>query len=300
MIQYTVIPKEIIKYKSNAKLSDIYIFSCIKITMNFNNAISKINQETISKKFNIPERTLRDAIKRLERKKLIAIEQKIYENENANIKSKTIRKNYYKFELNPENYFFVTKNFFKLDAPKEVKGFLLILKAICLNDTNVYISSKNGSINISELSKRINMDTKTLNKYLNKAKELELIKIRDNVIIIKTDFFPLRVKEVGVPFAYRNTEIINTIQEICNELNAIMPRIKKNELDKIHMYYYLEEREIEAVNIPYFTHAYSLKYILKNRIKSLPKQPNIGYFFKVLNIPKPYKKEKIKYEFILD
>lgn len=63
---YIVIPKEIIGYKCNGKLSDVYTFACIKSRMDYKTGISKINKETIRNKFNIPERTLHDSIQRLE------------------------------------------------------------------------------------------------------------------------------------------------------------------------------------------------------------------------------------------
>lgn len=67
MKNYTIIPKEIIRYKCNSKPLDIYTFACIKSTIDYKNGISKINKETISDKFNLSERTLRDAIQRLEK-----------------------------------------------------------------------------------------------------------------------------------------------------------------------------------------------------------------------------------------
>ena len=197
MGNYTTIPKEIIEYKSKSKLLDIYTFACIKSTMDYKNGISKINQRTVQEKFDIPERTLRDAILRLEEYRLLNIQQKMYENKNPILNCKSILKNYYKFNLNPDNYFFVDNNFFNMNIPKEIKGFLLILKAICLNNTNAYISSrriKNG-INKTELSHRINMDIKTIQKYLIESQKLDEIVIIDDKIIIKNNFFPIIVNK---------------------------------------------------------------------------------------------------------
>lgn len=80
MRNYTVIPKEIIDYKGNSKLLDIYTFACIKSTMNYQSGTAKTNQETISEKFNIPERTLSDSIIRLQKQDLLKIERKSYKN----------------------------------------------------------------------------------------------------------------------------------------------------------------------------------------------------------------------------
>ena len=239
MKNYTIIPKKIIEYKSNSKLLDIYTFACIKSKMDYKKGISKINKKTLSNVFNIPERTSSNTIIRLEEQKLLTIERKLYENKNANIKSKTILKNYYKFDLCPEHYFFVCNEFLTSNLPKEIKGFLLIIKAICLNNTNFYKTKKTikDSINKSELSKLINMDIKTIEKYLNLIKGLNEIAIIENSIILKNNYFPLRVKENGNKLDNRKTEIINTILEICNNYNAMIPLINEQELKRILIYY---------------------------------------------------------------
>lgn len=295
-MNYTVIPKDIIGYKSNSKLLDIYTYTCIKSTMNYKNGISKINQKTLSEIFDIPERTLCDSIRRLQEQKLFKIERKRYRNESSEI----IRKNYYHFKLDYENYFFVLNNFLKLNLPREVKGFLLILKAICLNNSNVYISTNPKKINKSELSRYINMDIKTIDKYLNQAKDLKEIAVIDNRIILKSNYFPLRVKEDGSKLENRKTEIINTIQEICNKYNVIMPLVSDKVLDRILVCYPLLESDISEVNNVHFTETNSLEYILDKRITSLPVQFNEEYILKILNINKPDKKEITNYKFILD
>ena len=269
--------------------------------MDYGNGISKINEETISKKFNIPERTLRDAVQRLEKQSLFSIIRKKYENKNPNIDCKSILKNYYHFDLNPKNYFFVYNDFFKLDLSKDVKGFLLALKAICLNNSNTYTSIKpiKGYINKSELSRLLSMNIKTIELYLNKAEELGEITIIDNHIIVKNNCFPIRVNEQKNRLGNRETEIVNTILKICNQYNAIMPLVSEEILNRILLYYPLLEDSIRKVNDDSFTKANSLEYALNERIKSLPTQINAEYILKALNIPKLDKKEITQYEFIL-
>ena len=116
-------------------------------------------------------------------------------------------KNYYHFDLNPENYFFVYNDFFKLDLPKDIKGFLLVLKAICFNNSNTYTSEKTikKRINKSELSRLLNMNVKTVEIYLHKAEELGEIAVIDNHIIVKNIYFPIRVNEQKKIFEDRKT-----------------------------------------------------------------------------------------------
>jgi hypothetical protein len=302
MKNYTIIPKEIIGYKSNSKLLDIYTFACIKSTMNYKSGISKIYQKTLSKQFNIPERTSRDAIIRLEKYGLLSVERKTYENQNETRKSETIRKNYYHFDLNPKNYFFIYNDFLTLNLSKKVKGFLILLKAICFNNSNAFTSIKpiKRSINKTELSKLINMDTKSISEYLNLVKGINEIAIIDATIILKSNYFPLKIKENGNRLENRKIEILKTIHKICNYYNAVMPQISNEELNRILANYPLLETIVENSNNENFIKNNSLKYKLNERIKSLPAQLNTEYLLKILNIPKPKKKEETKYEITLD
>lgn len=280
MKPYTPITKEIIKFKGKSKLSDIYIYACLYSTRDFKTGVSKWNQVTISEKFNIPESTLQDSIIRLFEQNLISeIIQKKYQNEND-----FIRKNYYRMNIDPENFFFVGTDYFKLNIDRNIKGFVLLLKTICYNNTNTYIIEKpiRGSINISELATKLNLDRETVRKYTKLAIDNKLIDVIDKKIVIVNDCFRLRVSEED-----RCSEIVSTIQDICIKHNAIMPLIEKREINQILMRYNISESEIQKCNDTKFTEQNSLRHILENRIKSLPKDFSIVYIFKVLNIPKP-------------
>lgn len=232
---------------------------------------------------------------------MLTVTRKIYDNKNPNINCKSILKNYYKFILNPDNYFFVYNDFFELNFSNELKGFLLVLKAICLNNSNVYTSEKSikGSVNKSELKRLLNMNIKTIEVYLNMAIEQNQIVIIDNHIIVKSDLFPIRVNKKEQKFEKRKAEILNTILKVCNKCNIIMPLVKEKYLDRILLYYYQSEDSIREINNDDYTKKYSLEYKLDNRINQSHTQINIEYILKILNIPQLDKKEKIKYEFIL-
>lgn len=298
MKNYTVISKDIIEYKSNNKLLDIYTLACIKSTIDYKSGISKLNQKTMSERFDIPERTLKNIIARLENGKLLSVQRRLYENKNPKIISKSIQKNYYKFDINPENYFFIYNHFLKMNIANEIKGFMLLLKAICFNNTNDYTPSRSimNGINKSELSKLICMNKKTVEKYLNIAIELNQIAIVDNHIIVKSNYFPIRINESKNKFENRKTEIMNTILNICNKHNAIMPLVSKEDMNRVILHYPLLEDDIREVNDINFIKMNSLEYRLNKRIKSLPTQFNMEYIFNILNVPSLDKKEEMKYE----
>lgn len=284
MKPYIPITKEIIKFKGKSKLSDIYIYACLYSTRDFKTGISKWNQITISEKFNIPESTLQDSIQRLfEQNLILQIIQKKYKNKND-----FIRKNYYRMNNDPDNFFFIDNNYFKLDIDRNIKGFVLLLKTICYNNTNTYIIEKpiKGRINISELAKKLDLDRDTVSKYTKLAINNKLIDVVGKKIVIVNECFLLRVSEED-----RCSEIMSTIQDLCIKHNAIMPLIGKREITQILMKYNISESEIQKCNNTKFTEQNSLKHILENRIKSLPKDFSFDYILKVLNIPKLPRRE---------
>ncbi|MFR9164919.1 MAG: hypothetical protein ACLVKO_01355 [Dysgonomonas sp.] len=292
MRPYTIITKEIIKFKGNSKLSDIYIYACLYNSIDHKTGISKYNQETLAKKYNIPERTLRNAIFRLSNQdNILKIEQKTYHKNND-----IIKKNYYYMNTKPENYFFLYDDFFVIDIDREIKGFILLLKAICYNNTNTFLSKKliKGNVNKSELSQLIGIARKTLDKYLKLAIELELIEIIEDKIIIINEYIPLRVKENS-----RQSEIVRTIQDLCIKYKSEMPYISNNDLKRIEFYYPFLESQIEEIKKDNFTKIHSLRYVLNNRMKSLPNTITIKYIFSALNIPYKVNKEPMKYNNII-
>ncbi len=47
-----------------------------------------------------------------------------------------IKRNSYYIKPEKSNYFFLDSSFFKRNYPAKIAGFLLLLKAICLNNTD--------------------------------------------------------------------------------------------------------------------------------------------------------------------
>lgn len=113
---------------------------------------------------------------------------------------------------------------------------------------------------------------------------------------MKNNYFPIRVNEQRNKLENRKTEITNTILELCNKHNAIMPLVSEEEVNRIFFRYYLLEDEIVSVNDENFIKQNSFRYALHNRIKSLPTRFNADYILKALNIAKPDKKEIKHYE----
>lgn len=293
---YTVIPKQISEYRSNSILTDIYIYACIKHSTDSKlstdkHLISRYNIDTLSNRYNIPIATLKRSIHRLDCK-LLDIISKEYSTKdreqyyNGNIPNSykgSVNKNYYYFDRNPTNYYLIDNSFFELDIPIKVKGLLLLIKSICKNDTNKYISSKpyNGKLNISELSDRIGMDRKTLDKYIKEAVSLKQIKYIDKGIYLLNDSFLFSVLD------NRLNQIYNIITKFCLSKDRIPPDYDKYLIHQIYYHYPKSEQElqgIECLNKEQVINQYSLSYQLSNRCNTLPNNVTLQYFLKVLNI----------------
>ena len=125
-MSYLVIPKSIQTYNQGKnKNIDIYVFSYIKLCSDFKTGISNITEKTLSKLTDIPLGTVENIISRLKKDdSLLKVETKQM--------NETIRKNIYKFEINPDHHFYIDTQFFYSDLPLEIRGFLLLLKSIAL------------------------------------------------------------------------------------------------------------------------------------------------------------------------
>ena len=100
--------------------------------------------------------------------------EKVEQDEEKKIGSYKTYNRYYLFKGN-DNFFFIYNSFFNDDMNIansvdrcKVKGLLLLIKSVCIKETNKYVSDrprKNG-LNKSELAKKLGIDTDTLTKYL--------------------------------------------------------------------------------------------------------------------------------------
>ena len=84
-------------------------------------------------------------------------------------------------------------NIAKASERTKLKNFLLKLKTICKKETNKYISENPhlDGLNKTELSKKLGIDTKTLNKYLEMAVNAGQIKyITNGLLILNKSIIP--------------------------------------------------------------------------------------------------------------
>jgi len=80
----------------------------------------------------LDERTIRRSIKRLKDAGWLTVQTTIKEDTDRGF----IKRNFYCIKSEKSNYFFLDNGFFKKNYPAKIAGFLLLLKSVCLNNTD--------------------------------------------------------------------------------------------------------------------------------------------------------------------
>lgn len=184
MESYITLTKDIHNIKGNNKLETVLAIAGIKSFGNYKTNITETTREYIAEKTGISFRTVKSIVPRL-----IENADFIFDKIETRIKSP----NRYYFKKDEENYFFVLNSFFNETIDTKIKGLLLLIKSVCKQETNKYISERpyNGKLNHSELARKLGMDVKTLDKYLETAIEKGQIKmIPKGLLILNKSIIP--------------------------------------------------------------------------------------------------------------
>ena len=279
---------------------DAIVYAYIKSRMNYKTSIvDNITEKEISEKLGISLSTVKRSVAKLKNNKNL-IDKVISNNVIAEGSYKTYNK-YHVAKCN-ENFFYIYNSFFnddmniaKASERINVKNFLLKIKAICKKETNKYISESPylDGLNKTELSKKLGIDTKTLNKYLEMAVNAGQIKyITNGLLILNKSIIP-DFKE-----ADSDTRIYHIIYDWCID-NGVVPPDRNDEITV------MEDGSVRRRNRLLAKLACKLVYMKDEEIRSLltnritSEEITLEYIAKVLNINNK-KKEDIQYSVMLD
>ena len=295
--QYTTLTKDI----NNIDNKDAIVYAYIKSRMNYKTSIAdNVTENEISEKLGISLSTVKRSVARLKNNKNL-IDKVISNNVIAEGSYKTYNK-YHVAKCN-ENFFYIYNSFFnddmniaKASERINVKNFLLKIKAICKKETNKYISENPylDGLNKTELSKKLGIDTKTLNKYLETAVNAGQIKYITNGLLILNKFIIPDFKKDDT-----NTRIYHIIYDWCID-NGVVPPDRNDEITV------MEDGSVRRRNRLLAELACKLVYMKDEEIRSLltnritSEEITLEYIAKVLNIKTKKKKEDIQYSVMLD
>ena len=211
-MNYTVIPKLIVNFQTgNSKPVDVYVWATIKCCSNHKTNISHVTEEKLSLLTGLDERTIRRVIKRLKDDGCLTVQTIVKEDADRGF----IKRNSYYIKPANKDYFFLDNCFFKKNYPAKIAGFLLLLKAICLNNTDTVQWSN------SQIAKAVGLSRNTTTALLNECRQLGLIKAIEKGYELTAGCF--------INSAVRKTAagIYKEICEFCKSKGAISPNWDK-------------------------------------------------------------------------
>ena len=265
-MNYTVIPKSIVNFQTgNSKPVDIYVWATIKYCSNHKTNISHVTEEKLSLLTGLDERTIRRSIKRLKDAGYLTVQTTIKEDADRGF----IKRNTYYIAPIKTNYFFLDNSFFQKNYPAKIAGFLLLLKAICLNNTDTIQWS------ISQIAKSIGLSRNTITALIKECQQLGLIKpISNGYELTAGCFINSSVKKT-------NAGIYKELCEFCQSKGVTPPNWDKRAMSVLLTKY-------NAIGL-LRTEPISITYQLNKRCKTLPEKASLPYFIKVLDMQEQYK-----------
>ena len=266
-MNYTVIPKSIVNFQTgNSKPVDVYVWATIKCCSNHKTNISHVTEEKLSLLTGLDERTIRRVIKRLKDAGYLTVQTTIKEDTNRGL----IRRNTYYIKPANKDYFFLDNCFFKKNYPAKIAGFLLLLKAICLNNTDTVQWSN------SQIAKAVGLSRNTTTALLNECRRLGLIKAIEKGYELTAGCF--------INHSVRKTAagIYKEICEFCKSQGTTPPNWDKRAMSVLLTKY-------NSINLS-ASEPITITYQLNKRCKTLPEKVSLTYFIKALDMQKPYRK----------
>ena len=265
-MNYTVIPKSIVNFQTgNSKPVDIYVWATIKCCSNHKTNISHVTEEKLSLLTGLDERTIRRVIKRLKDAGCLAVQTTVNEDADKGF----IKRNTYYIKPANKNYFFLDNSFFKKNYPAKIAGFLFLLKAICLNNTDTVQWSN------AKIAEAIGLSRNTTTALLNECQQLGLIKQIAKGYELTAGCF--------INSAVRKTDA-GIYKEICDfcKSKGITPPI----WDKRAMSVLLTKYNSIGLSA---SEPITITCQLNKRCKNLPAKVSLAYFVKALDMQEQYR-----------
>ena len=265
-MNYTVIPKSIVTFQTgNSKPVDVYVWAIIKCCSNHKTNISHVTEEKLSLLTGLDERTIRRVIKRLKDAGYLTVHTIVKEDADRGF----IKHNSYYIKPTNKDYFFLDNGFFTKHYPAKIAGFLLLLKSVCLNNTDTVQWSN------SQIAKAVGLSRNTVTALLNECRQLGLIKAIEKGYELTVGCF--------INSAVRKTAagIYKEICEFCKSKSITPPN-----WDKRAMSVLLTKYNVVGLSA---SEPITITYQLNERCKTLPEKVSLPYFIKVLDMQKQYK-----------
>jgi len=177
MTQYRKITKNM---AGKLKPKEAYLFYCLALKSNFKTNLSNVKQESLAKYYGIEDvDQIRDWLYNFQSYGLLRIIK-------INIKGQYGKFQRCRYQLNTENYVFISKILKDEPISRQLKGFLILLKCKCLSGTNTTLYSQN------KLAEELGIGKSTISNYMREAIDKGYIsKDKNGIHLIREDIFYL-------------------------------------------------------------------------------------------------------------
>lgn len=159
-------------------LLETYLFYCLAFCSDCYTMESYVKQDIITSFYGIKKTDqIRKWLHKFESLGLIVIDK-------TDILGQYGKFNRCNYQLDTEHYVLITNKLYNEPISKELKGFLILLKCVCLNGTNDTLYSQN------KLAEELNLSVGTISKYMKEAKEKKYVrKDKKGIHLLREDIF---------------------------------------------------------------------------------------------------------------
>ena len=175
MTQYRKITEKMV---GRLKPKQAYLFYCLAMKADLKTYESRIKQTTLANEYGIKDTDqISDWLHKFQSQGLLRIIK-------LNVKGQYGKFHRCKYQLNTDNYVFISEVLHDEPISSQLKGFLILLKCKCLNGTNTTKYSQN------QLAKELGIATGTISNYMKQAIANGYISKDENGIhLLREDIF---------------------------------------------------------------------------------------------------------------
>lgn len=178
------------KISSKLTVYESYLYYCLALCTDFNTMESNAKQETIARMYyDIPKEKkdisnfyvdkVRKYLHTLEYFGFISISKDKIKGQFGTFEK-------CKYNLSNEHFFMVSNKLYNEPIKKELKGFLILLKSLTLNGTNLILYT------LDELEKELKYSRRQISTYIKELKEFGYLQTeKKGISIVRDDLFPL-------------------------------------------------------------------------------------------------------------
>lgn len=256
-MKYRIINKNIINQLS---ANETYTLFCLISKSDFETGLSHIKQDNLKDLVGIKKLdTIQAHLKKFYKWNILTKNTIVHDGEKGYFKTNT-----YQYHIPKENWVRIKVDLIEnLNIPSKIKGFLILLKCLCVNNTNLL------NYNKSQISKLLNIDVKTVRNYIKVALESKLIEETNSGFRIINNSILEDYKEPIISKSYKVksfTEYYNVIQKYCVDNNLPIPRFDEFLIEKISLNFdsiFLIEKMNENIQKLKKRKYLTIKYIAK-------------------------------------